>query len=65
MTFSAKEKPGRKFFWDLNLSVYNVYDRKNAWAINFVQDKENPNVTYAEKVYLFGVVPSITFNFHF
>ena len=65
VTFSAKEKPSRKFFWDLNLSVYNVYDRKNAWAINFVQDKENPNVTYAEKVYLFGIVPSLTFNFHF
>lgn len=63
--FSGKQKPGRKFNWDLNLSVYNVYNRHNTWSINFVQDKMSPNITYAEKVYLFGIIPSITFNFHF
>jgi len=63
--FSGKQKPGRKFNWDLNLSVYNVYNRHNTWSINFVQDNLNPNITYAEKVYLFGIIPSITFNFHF
>ncbi len=65
LTFYSKPKPGRKFTWDLNFSVYNAYNRKNTWSINFVQDKENPNTTYAEKVYLFGIVPSVTFNFHF
>jgi len=65
VTFSAKKKTGRKFDWDLNASVYNVYNRHNTWSINFLQDAENPNVTYAEKVYLFGIVPSVTFNFHF
>ena len=65
VTFSSKPKPGRKFNWDLNFSVYNAYNRHNTWSINFVQDNENPNVTYAEKVYLFGIIPSLTFNFHF
>jgi outer membrane receptor protein involved in Fe transport len=65
VTFSGKQKPGRKFNWDLNFSVYNVYNRHNTWSINFMQDNENPNVTYAEKIYLFGIVPSVTFNFHF
>ncbi|MEI6454976.1 MAG: TonB-dependent receptor [bacterium] len=65
VVFSSKQKPGRKFSWDLNFSVYNVYNRHNTWSINFVQDNLNPNVTYAEKVYLFGIIPSITFNFHF
>jgi hypothetical protein len=65
LTFYSKPKPGKKFNWDLNFSVYNAYDRHNTWSINFVQDNENPNVTYAEKVYLFGIVPSLTFNFHF
>ncbi|HTX87514.1 MAG TPA: TonB-dependent receptor [Bacteroidales bacterium] len=65
LTFYSKEKPGRRFTWDLNLSVYNVYDRHNTWAITFEQDNQDPNVTYAEKIYLFGVVPSVTFNFHF
>jgi len=65
VTFSSKEKPHRRFSWDLNFSVYNVYDRHNTWSVNFVQDNVDPNVTYAEKVYLFGIIPSVTFNFHF
>jgi len=65
VTFSSKTKPGRRLNWDLNLSVYNVYNRHNTWAINFLQESDDPNVTYAEKIYLFGIVPSITFNFHF
>lgn len=65
VVFYSKEKPGKKFRWDLNLSVYNVYNRHNTWTINFVQDNENPDNTYAEKVYLFGIIPSVTFNFHF
>lgn len=63
--FYSKEKPNQKFSWDLNASVYNVYNRHNTWAINFLQEPDDPNVTYAEKVYLFGIIPSITFNFHF
>ena len=62
--FSGKEIPGQKFRWDLNFSVYNAYNRHNTWTINFLQEQSNPDVTYAEKVYLFGIIPSITFNFH-
>ena len=65
VTFSSKQKPNRRFSWDLNFSVYNAYNRHNTWSINFVQDNVDPNVTYAEKIYLFGVIPSVTFNFHF
>ena len=64
-TLFSKPKPGKKFTWDLNASIYNVYDRHNTWSIEFTQDNINPNVTNAEKVYLFGIIPSITFNFHF
>jgi hypothetical protein len=64
-TLFSKPKEGKKFSWDLNASVYNVYDRHNTWSIEFVQDDVNPNVTNAQKVYLFGIIPSITFNFHF
>ncbi|MFZ4520591.1 MAG: TonB-dependent receptor [Bacteroidales bacterium] len=65
LSYFSKQKPGRKFNWDLNFSVYNAYNRHNTWSINFTQDNIDPNVTYAEKVYLFGIIPSITFNFHF
>lgn len=46
-------------------SVYNVYNRKNTWVLNFKQDSNNPNETYAEKTYLFPVIPSVTYNFKF
>ena len=65
VTWYSKQKPGGKFNWDLNFSVYNAYNRHNTWTINFTQDSSSPDVTYAEKVYLFGIVPSVTFNFHF
>jgi hypothetical protein len=65
LTFFSKQVPAKKFSWDLNFSVYNAYNRHNTWSINFTQDNINPDITYAEKVYLFGIIPSITFNFHF
>lgn len=64
VTLHQKPKEQR-FNWDLVLSVYNVYDRHNTWAINFVQDTEDPYKTYAEQTYLFGVIPALTFNFKF
>jgi hypothetical protein len=65
VTLLSKEKPGRKWDWDINFSAYNVYARKNPWVINFKSSDENPNETYAEMVYLFSIVPSVTFNFKF
>ncbi|HKL07983.1 MAG TPA: TonB-dependent receptor [Bacteroidales bacterium] len=50
---------------ELNLSVYNVYNRKNTWMITFSQDDKDPNVTNAEKIYLFPILPSVTYNFYF
>ncbi|MBU2556168.1 MAG: TonB-dependent receptor [Bacteroidetes bacterium] len=65
ITLRAKEKPGRKWTGEWNLSVYNAYYRKNPWVINFIADPEQPNVTNAEMTYLFGIVPAITYNFKF
>jgi hypothetical protein len=48
-----------------NFSVYNVYDRHNAYSIEFQQDPNNPAYTQAVKTWLFGVIPSITYNFKF
>lgn len=60
-----QKKKEQRFNWDLVFSAYNAYNRHNAWAINFVQDKDNPYTTYAEMTYLFGIIPAITFNFRF
>ena len=56
-------RSGSKFMNDLNLSVYNVYGRKNPWMINYRLRLQGTQ--YAEMTYLFGVVPSITWNFSF
>ena len=64
VTLHQKQKEQR-FNWDLVFSAYNAYNRHNAWAINFIQDQDNPYTTYAEMTYLFGIIPAITFNFRF
>jgi len=65
LTYAKSPKPGKKWQSEWNFSVYNAYGRHNAWAINFIQDEENPEVTKAEKTYLFSFIPSITYNFKF
>jgi hypothetical protein len=55
----------------LNLSIYNAYNRHNAFAIYFRQkepDAENPAaVSQVEvvKLYLFPIIPAITYNISF
>ncbi len=58
-------KPGNRFKNELNFSLYNAYGRKNPWTILFKQEKDKPNTSYAEMIYLFSFVPSITYNFTF
>lgn len=61
----------KRFKHDWNFSVYNVYNRHNTWSLNFEQERSDPGNpdsgynTYVEKVYLFGIIPSVTFNFYF
>ena len=65
ITFKGKEKAGKRYRGDLNISIYNAYARKNVWTLNFVQDEAQPEVTYAEMTYLFSFIPAITYNFKF
>ena len=73
-------KKGRKRSSNLVLSVYNLYNRSNAFAINFLQDDNrvgyeqinnlnipNEAVTTGafETSLLFFVLPSVTYNFKF
>jgi hypothetical protein len=65
VSLKGKEKPGKKWYGEWNLSVYNAYNRHNAWSINFTPDGTDPNITYAEKTYLFSIIPALTYNFKF
>lgn len=64
-TWQQKANPKKRWRNSVNVSVYNVYNRKNPWMINFLNDPDHPNETYAEMIYLFGIIPSITYNFSF
>lgn len=65
LNWKLKQKKGKKIAQSLNFSIYNVYNRKNPWVINFENDPDVPNSTYAEMTYLFGILPTVTYNFHF
>jgi TonB dependent receptor len=61
LTWNLKERT----HWssDLNFSVYNAYNRKNAFSIDFQESETVPGTTEAIKTSLFGIVPSVTWNF--
>lgn len=65
LTVDAKNRKHHGWQGEWVFSVYNAYNHKNTWSLNFVQDRAKPDVTYAEKTYLFPIVPAITYNFKF
>lgn len=65
VSYTFHARPRKKYTWDLVVGFYNVYNRKNPWMISFKQEESDPSKSYAEMIYLFGIVPSVTFNFKF
>ncbi len=65
ITLKSKEKPNKRLRSELNVSIYNIYNRHNAWMIYFGPDEDDPTITKAEKVYVFPIIPSLTWNFYF
>ena len=62
-TYKCK-KHGR-FQGELAFSIYNVYDRWNAYTITFQQNPNNAQETQAVLTSLFGIIPSVSYNFKF
>ena len=59
-------KPNRKqgYTSSWNFGIYNVYARKNAVSLSF-RENEDTGRNEAVRLSLFGIVPSITYNFKF
>lgn len=55
----------KKWHSDLNFSIYNVYNRHNTYSIDFSESENTAGEYEAVQTYLFGVVPSVTWNFSF
>jgi hypothetical protein len=62
---NKKKKPEQRFEGSWVFSVYNAYNRKNAFAINFRQKVDEPTKTEAVMTYLFPIIPAVTYNFKF
>lgn len=60
-----QRKKFKKFESNWNFSIYNVYARENAYAINFQPDPKNSTKMQAIQLSLFRIVPAITYNFKF
>jgi len=58
------EKQNKKWSSSWNFGIYNVYNRRNAASLNFEQNSttgQNEAVRFS----IFGIVPSVSYNFKF
>ena len=61
LTLQGRRVPsGKRGHGEWNFSVYNVYSRHNAWALDFHYNDDPEEIT-ARKVYLFTAIPSISY----
>ena len=58
-------KPGRKYQSSWTFGFYNAYNRHNAYTIDFQDNPDDTTRTQAVQTALFGIIPSITWNFKF
>lgn len=60
-------KPDKTKGWKSEwvFGIYNVYNRKNAASISFRENEDYRGQTEAVKLSIFGVIPSVTYNFKF
>ncbi len=63
LTLDGRNRRKWKSQWDL--SVYNLYNRHNAYMITFRESETVPGATEAVRLSLFGIVPSVGYNFKF
>jgi hypothetical protein len=66
-TIRSRPNPERRWSYDWNFGLFNVYSRRNPWVINFREERQGGDSVrrFAEMTYLFGIIPSVTFNFRF
>lgn len=63
-TLTPRKNNNRKLKGEWVFSIYNLYNRKNAAAINFRQNSDTGN-NEAVKTSIFGMVPAVSYNFKF
>ncbi|CAZ98636.1 TonB-dependent receptor [Zobellia galactanivorans] len=64
VNYKPNRKPENRWKGEWVLGIYNVYNRKNAASVSFGQNRET-GANDATRTAIFGIVPSITYNFKF
>ncbi len=62
-TYRPKSNDKHRFKSSFSLSIYNTYNRKNLFTIFASQDRSGQPVF--KQIYLFPVMPTLTYNFEF
>jgi len=66
VTYNFRKNDTRRYKQTLVLSVYNVYNRRNAFSIYFRNNPDVPVITEAVRYSVVGsIIPAITYNFKF
>ena len=63
-TLTPRKNKNRKWKGEWVFSIYNVYNRSNAASISFGQNATN-GLNEATQTTIFGIVPSVSYNFKF
>ncbi len=66
ITYNFKKNDHRRYKQTVVLSVYNLYNRRNAFSIYFRQGINDPTINEAVRYSVVGsIMPAITYNFKF
>lgn len=65
LSATLKARKTTKYESSWSFGVYNALNRKNPYSITFRDKKSDPTQTEAVQTSLFGIIPSITYNFKF
>lgn len=62
--YKPNRNPDKRWKSEWVFGIYNLYSRKNAASISFGQNRET-GLNEASRISIFGIIPSITYNFKF
>lgn len=64
-TYTPKPDSTKRWKGEWVFGIYNLYSRHNAASISFRENEDIRGKNEAEKMSIFGLVPSVTYNFKF
>ena len=63
-TWTPKPESTKRWKGEWVFSIYNVYNRKNAASVSF-RENTDTGLNEAVRLSIFGIIPSVTYNFKF